>query len=40
MATRTDAYLVDRFGAGLDSFAVPDEAFPAPDAFEDVACLA
>ncbi|KQP51369.1 formylmethanofuran dehydrogenase subunit A [Methylobacterium sp. Leaf399] len=40
MEKRTDAYLVDRFGAGLDSFAVPDEAFSTPDAFEDVACLA
>ena len=40
MEKRTDAYLVDRFGAGLDSFAVPDEAFAAPDVFEDVACRA
>ncbi|GBU15983.1 MULTISPECIES: formylmethanofuran dehydrogenase subunit A [Methylobacterium] len=40
MARRSDAYLKDRFGAGLDSFAVPDEAFPMGDVFEDVACRA
>ncbi|MDP4022276.1 formylmethanofuran dehydrogenase subunit A [Methylobacterium sp. NEAU 140] len=39
MARRTDAYLTDRFGAGLDSFAVPDAAFEGP-AFEAVACRA
>lgn len=38
MVKRTQAYLDDRFGVGLDSFAVPDAAFPAPDVFEDVAC--
>ncbi|WP_018043465.1 formylmethanofuran dehydrogenase subunit A [Methylobacterium sp. 88A] len=40
METRTDAYLDARFGAGLDSFTVPDEAFPVSDVFEDVACRA
>jgi formylmethanofuran dehydrogenase subunit A len=40
MARRTDTYLQDRFGQGLDSFAVPDEAFPVADVFEDVACRA
>ncbi|MER2265292.1 formylmethanofuran dehydrogenase subunit A [Methylobacterium oxalidis] len=40
MARRTDAYLQDRFGQGLDSFAVPDAAFSAPDVFEEVACRA
>ncbi|WP_430913569.1 formylmethanofuran dehydrogenase subunit A [Methylobacterium sp. sgz302541] len=40
MARRSDAYLKDRFGAGLDSFAVPDDAFPVGDVFEDVACRA
>ncbi|MBX9933731.1 MAG: formylmethanofuran dehydrogenase subunit A [Methylobacterium sp.] len=40
MEKRTDAYLEDRFGTGLDSFAVPDEAFAGHDVFEDVACRA
>ncbi|KAB1072005.1 formylmethanofuran dehydrogenase subunit A [Methylobacterium planeticum] len=40
MARRTDAYLQDRFGQGLDSFAVPDAAFPVADVFEEVACRA
>ena len=40
MARRTDTYLQDRFGQGLASFAVPDEAFPVADVFEDVACRA
>ncbi|MCJ2095658.1 formylmethanofuran dehydrogenase subunit A [Methylobacterium sp. J-072] len=39
MAKRADAYLSDRFGAGLDSFAVPDAAFDADaDTFEAVPC--
>ncbi|WP_336486956.1 formylmethanofuran dehydrogenase subunit A [Methylobacterium nigriterrae] len=38
MERRTDTYLHDRFGQGLDSFAVPDAAFPVADVFEDVAC--
>ncbi|TXN69459.1 formylmethanofuran dehydrogenase subunit A [Methylobacterium sp. WL6] len=40
MERRTDAYLQDRFGQGLDSFAVPDAAFPEAEVFEDVACRA
>ncbi len=40
MAKRSDAYLQDRFGQGLDSFAVPDAAFPETKIFEDVACMA
>jgi len=41
MAKRADAYLSDRFGAGLDSFAVPDAAFDADaDTFEAVPCRA
>ncbi|ACA20063.1 formylmethanofuran dehydrogenase subunit A [Methylobacterium sp. 4-46] len=36
MARRTDAYLQGRFGAGLDSFSVPDEAFAARETFESV----
>ncbi|MDO9429564.1 MAG: formylmethanofuran dehydrogenase subunit A [Methylobacterium sp.] len=40
MAARSETYLQDRFGAGLSSFAVPDEAFPKADVFEEVACLA
>ena len=40
MTALTETYLQDRFGAGLDSFSVPDEAFPAADVFEDVACRA
>ena len=39
MQKRTDAYLTDRFGTGLDSFTVPDEAFDAPT-FEAVPCRA
>ena len=39
MEKRADSYLSDRFGAGLDSFAVPNEAFPVAEVFEDVACL-
>lgn len=38
MERRTDAYLQDRFGQGLDSFAVPDAAFAEADVFEGVAC--
>ncbi|GJD52069.1 Formyltransferase/hydrolase complex Fhc subunit A [Methylobacterium crusticola] len=38
MARRADAYLQDRFGAGLASFAVPDAAFGDRPAFEAVAC--
>ena len=30
MARRTDAYLQQRFGSGLDSFAVPEAAFAGP----------
>jgi formylmethanofuran dehydrogenase subunit A len=30
MARRTDAYLQDRFGSGLQSFAVPEAAFAGP----------
>ena len=37
---RSERYLQDRFGAGLDTFAVPDAAFPEAGAFEDVACRA
>jgi len=37
---RAETYLQDRFGAGLDTFAVPDAAFPERDVFEDVACRA
>ena len=40
MERRTDAYLQDRFGQGLDGFAVPDAAFPEAEVFEDVACRA
>ncbi len=41
MAKRADTYLTDRFGAGLDSFAVPDAAFDADaDTFEAVPCRA
>lgn len=40
MVARAETYLQDRFGAGLDSFAVPDEAFPKADVFEEVACRA
>lgn len=39
-AKRSEAYLQDRFGQGLDSFAVPDAAFPETKVFEDVACRA
>lgn len=39
MEKRTDTYLTDRFGTGLDSFTVPDEAFDAPT-FEAVPCRA
>ncbi|MGU3538334.1 formylmethanofuran dehydrogenase subunit A [Methylobacterium sp. A54F] len=39
MARRTESYLQDRFGQGLDSFAVPEAAF-AGETFEDVACRA
>lgn len=38
MERRSDAYLQDRFGQGLDSFAVPEAAFPEAEVFEDVAC--
>jgi hypothetical protein len=37
---RSETYLQDRFGQGLDSFAVPDAAFPETEIFEDVACRA
>lgn len=37
MERRTDTYLTERFGTGLDSFTVPDEAFDAPT-FEAVPC--
>ncbi|UMY16921.1 formylmethanofuran dehydrogenase subunit A [Methylobacterium organophilum] len=40
IARRSEAYLQDRFGAGLDTFAVPDAAFPEAAVFEDVACRA
>ncbi|WP_375465387.1 formylmethanofuran dehydrogenase subunit A [uncultured Methylobacterium sp.] len=40
MERRTDAYLQDRFGQGLDSFAVPDAAFAETEVFEEVACRA
>jgi formylmethanofuran dehydrogenase subunit A len=41
MAKRADAYLTDRFGEGLGSFAVPDAAFGGgAEIFEDVACRA
>ena len=40
MAKRSDAYLQERFCQGLDSFAVPDAAFPETEIFEDVACRA
>ena len=40
MVARSETYLQDRFGAGLNSFAVPDEAFTKADVFEEVACLA
>ena len=39
MAKKSEAYLQDRFGQGLASFAVPDAAFPETKVFEDVACL-
>lgn len=38
MVARSETYLQDRFGTGLKSFAVPDEAFPKPDVFAEVAC--
>ncbi|WP_264047239.1 formylmethanofuran dehydrogenase subunit A [Methylobacterium flocculans] len=38
MVARSETYLQDRFGTGLQSFAVPDEAFPKPDVFAEVAC--
>ena len=38
MVARSETYLQDRFGAGLKSFSVPDEAFPKPDVFGEVAC--
>lgn len=40
MERRSDAYLRDRFGQGLDSFAVPDAAFPEAEVFQEVACRA
>ena len=41
MEKRAETYLQDRFGAGLDTFAVPDAAFPEKTGtFEDVACRA
>ncbi|CAX24165.1 MAG: formylmethanofuran dehydrogenase subunit A [Methylorubrum extorquens] len=41
MEKRAESYLQDRFGAGLDTFAVPDAAFPEnTGTFEDVACRA
>lgn len=40
MARRSETYLQDRFGQGLDSFAVPDAAFPETDVFEEIACRA
>ncbi|GJE39908.1 formylmethanofuran dehydrogenase subunit A [Methylobacterium persicinum] len=39
MEKHADAYLTDRFGTGLDSFTVPDEAFDRPT-FEAVPCRA
>jgi formylmethanofuran dehydrogenase subunit A len=39
MAARSETYLQDRYGTGLSSFSVPDEAFPKADVFEEVACL-
>ncbi|SFG68322.1 formylmethanofuran dehydrogenase subunit A [Methylobacterium gossipiicola] len=39
MVARSETYLQDRYGTGLDSFSVPDEAFPKADVFEEVACL-
>ena len=38
MAKRADAYLRQRFGSGLDGFAVPAAAFPGRDVFEAQAC--
>ena len=38
MVARSETYLQDRFGTGLKSFSVPDEAFPKPDVFAEVAC--
>jgi formylmethanofuran dehydrogenase subunit A len=38
MARRADAYLDGRYGAGLASFAVPDDAFPGRPNFSEVAC--
>ena len=38
MVARSETYLQDRFGTGLKSFAVPDEAFPKLDVFAEVAC--
>ena len=38
MERRAESYLTERFGAGLDSFAVPDAAFAAAETFEAVAC--
>lgn len=41
MERRTETYLQDRYGQGLDSFAVPDAAFAKDQpVFEDVACRA
>ncbi len=39
MEKRTDTYLTERFGTGLDSFTVPDAAFDGPT-FEAVPCRA
>jgi formylmethanofuran dehydrogenase subunit A len=39
MARRVDAYLHDRFGAGLESFNVPADAFRDEDPFRMEACL-
>ncbi|WP_046865710.1 formylmethanofuran dehydrogenase subunit A [Microvirga massiliensis] len=39
MARRVDAYLHDRFGAGLESFNVPADAFRDRDPFRMEACL-
>jgi formylmethanofuran dehydrogenase subunit A len=39
MARRADAYLAERFGGGLDTFAVPDAAFADPQVFGTVPCL-
>jgi formylmethanofuran dehydrogenase subunit A len=39
MSRRVDAYMAERFGSGLDAFAVPEAAFPGREVFRMQPCL-